>query len=78
MHKVKVSSKGQLVIPQEMRNSLGIKEGSEVFMENVNGKLVIMRSAKEIVDRMIQLGKEAPLKISREEIKESRKEWKRK
>lgn len=38
---VKMSSKGQLVVPAEMRKKLGIKPGQKVNLALVDGKAVI-------------------------------------
>ncbi len=38
---VKVSSKGQVVIPKELRKKYGIKPETEVLISDVNGKIVV-------------------------------------
>lgn len=38
---VRVSSKGQLVIPKEIREALGIRPGTEVHVEVVGRKIVL-------------------------------------
>ncbi len=77
MRKVKVSSKGQLVIPQEMRNSLGIKEGNEVFIEMTETSIMIHPKADDVLKKIMEFARNNPAKITREEIKVARKEWKR-
>ena len=42
---VKVSSKGQIVIPEDIRKELNIKEGTKLVLVERNGKL-IMESEK--------------------------------
>jgi AbrB family looped-hinge helix DNA binding protein len=43
---VKVTDKGQISIPIEIRNSIGINNGDELFVIN-NGDSVIMRKIKK-------------------------------
>ncbi len=38
---IKVSSRGQIVIPEEMRNKLNIKEGSRLVVQEQENKLII-------------------------------------
>lgn len=38
---VRLSSKGQLVIPKEMREALGVKEGDDVLLVQDGGRMVI-------------------------------------
>jgi AbrB family looped-hinge helix DNA binding protein len=38
---VRVSSKGQLVIPKEIRDALGIRPGTEVSVELVGHKIIL-------------------------------------
>jgi AbrB family looped-hinge helix DNA binding protein len=38
--RVRLSSKGQLVIPQEMREQLGLKAGDEIVLHLVAGRLL--------------------------------------
>ena len=45
MH-VKVSKKGQIVIPKEIREKLGIKEGSNLKIK-LDGKRIILESFSE-------------------------------
>ncbi len=43
MEMSKISSRGQLVIPQAIRQELDLNEGSIVGMENLNGMIVIKK-----------------------------------
>jgi len=43
---VKVSEKGQIAIPQSIRESIGIARGDELVLLQVNGKLLIEKSKK--------------------------------
>ena len=40
---VNVSSRGQIVIPEKIRKSLGIKEGSKLVAIEKNGTLILKR-----------------------------------
>ena len=44
---VKVTSKGQLTIPSDIREELGLREGSHVYMKTL-GRLVVMRRVDEL------------------------------
>lgn len=41
--KMKVGEKGQVVIPKELRDRVGIKEGAEVTVKLKDGEVVIRR-----------------------------------
>lgn len=63
-----MSSKGQIVIPQRMRNELEINEGSVVAIEQMKDLIVIKKVDTELLDKF---------KRSLEDIKHGRiKEWK--
>jgi AbrB family looped-hinge helix DNA binding protein len=40
---VRISKKGQFVIPKEMRKALGVKEGEELLVTFEAGKIVLTR-----------------------------------
>lgn len=40
---VKLSRKGQLVIPKEMRDALGVKEGDELLAVLEDGRMILTR-----------------------------------
>lgn len=68
MEILKLSSKGQLVIPQRMRDELGMKEGTIIALEKTEDMIVIKKIDTELVDK---------IKRSLEDIKHGRiKEWK--
>ena len=43
---VRVSEKGQIAIPQSIRNILGIEKGDDLVIIQSNGKLLIEKSQK--------------------------------
>ncbi|TKX72467.1 AbrB/MazE/SpoVT family DNA-binding domain-containing protein [Halorubrum sp. GN11GM_10-3_MGM] len=57
----KVDSKGRIVLPQEVRERLGITPGTEVDVREEDGKAVVKPEASpdEILERMEQLVEEA-------------------
>ncbi|MDB2242803.1 AbrB/MazE/SpoVT family DNA-binding domain-containing protein [Halorubrum ezzemoulense] len=57
----KVDSKGLIVLPQEVRDRLGITPGTEVDIREKDGKAVVEPedSPDEILDKMEQLIEEA-------------------
>jgi AbrB family looped-hinge helix DNA binding protein len=53
----KVDSKGRIVLPQSVRERLGIKPGTEVEVHEEDGKAVVEPedNPQEIIDRMEEL-----------------------
>lgn len=48
-----VTSKGQLVIPAELRRKSGIKKGTEVcFLEDELGRIILQPVTEEFIDRL--------------------------
>ena len=43
---IKVSDKGQIAIPQSIRESLGIQRGDDLVVFNIGGKLLIEKQQK--------------------------------
>ena len=43
---IKVSDKGQIAIPQTIREQVGIKKGDELVIFEANGKILIEKSHK--------------------------------
>ncbi len=62
-----MSSKGQIVIPKEIRDRLGIKPGT-VLNIRVRGKRIILEPAPPMPDVFVELGDE-----SEEILRESRR-----
>jgi len=55
MTKTKVSSKGQVVIPKEIRERLGIRPGT-ILNVKVEGKKIILEPTSEPPDIFVELG----------------------
>ncbi len=49
MEMSKISSRGQLVIPQTIRQELDLNEGSIVGIQNLNGMVVIKKIDTDLV-----------------------------
>jgi AbrB family looped-hinge helix DNA binding protein len=47
-----VSSKGQVVIPAELREQLGLKKGSPATWSRENGRLVLTPIAERLLDEI--------------------------
>ena len=68
MEILKLSSKGQIVIPQKMREELDMEEGVIIGIEKVKDRIIIKRIDNDLVDQ---------IKRSLEDVKHGRiKEWK--
>ena len=49
MEITKISSKGQVVIPQKIRNQLGINEGSVMAVETANKMIILKKIDVDLV-----------------------------
>ena len=47
MELAKVTSKGQITIPIDIRKKLGVKEGDKVLFVEENGRIILMNSTIE-------------------------------
>ncbi|PTM51713.1 AbrB/MazE/SpoVT family DNA-binding domain-containing protein [Desmospora activa] len=54
MKTVKITSKGQMTLPKEFRDALGVNEGDQLILVQ-KGKQVILQSAKEFQKRVEEL-----------------------
>lgn len=75
MEKVKVSPKGQIVIPKELREQFGIREGEEVVVEGSSKGVFVMKKEKNPVKAMLGMFEGKTNKSSLELVREIRKEW---
>ena len=59
-----VSSKGQVVVPAELRKELGLKKGTPATWTHENGRLVLTPIAKKILDEIQGFLKPRPGEVS--------------
>lgn len=74
MGKVKVSPKGQVVIPKPLRDRFGIKEGEEVQVEESKRGILVMKSEENPLKAMVGLFEGKTAKSSTELVRDIRKE----
>lgn len=68
MEIIKINHKGQIVIPQKIRNEFEITEDSVLAIDKIEGHIIIKKVDTEILNK---------IKRSLEDIKHGRiKEWK--
>ncbi|MDI3474371.1 MAG: hypothetical protein PWQ79_1011 [Thermococcaceae archaeon] len=69
MEVVKVSSKGQIVIPKSLREKLGIKEGEYLLIFS-RGDVIVMKKLNIDVEEILKEGEEAAksLGVSEEDV----------
>ena len=68
MEIVKINSKGQIVIPQKIRNEFEITKDSILVLDKMKNHIIIKKIDTELIDK---------IKRSLEDIKHGRiKEWK--
>mgnify|MGYP001772762505 CR=1 FL=1 len=73
MWRTRLSSKGQVVIPAEIRASLGLKKGS-ILLINLEGRRIVMEPAEELPpDFFIEAGEELMEKVLTEAKRSSDK-----
>lgn len=56
---VTVSEKGQIAIPQSIRESIGLVKGDELIMIQLNGRIVLEKSGK-VEKRLVDEFKDIP------------------
>ncbi len=69
MEEARISSKGQIVIPKYLRDSLGLKDGSVVLVTKIENKIIIMLKPKDPKEALKKIGKDVAMKNIRREIK---------
>jgi AbrB family looped-hinge helix DNA binding protein len=74
MGKVKVSPKGQVVIPKPLRDRFGIKEGEEVQVEESKRGILVIKSEENPLKSMTGLFEGKTAKSSTELVRDIRRE----
>lgn len=78
IEEAKITSKGQITIPKNIRNSLGLKAGGRIVFIPEGREIIMVAKTRDPLKRLLELRKEVPL-FTEEEIKkmikESKKEW---
>lgn len=69
MEEVKISSKGQIVIPKYLRDALGMQTGKSLMVVKEENKLVLFAKPDDPLNSLIDTGKEISMKNIRREIK---------
>lgn len=69
MEEIKVSAKGQIVIPKYLRLALGIKEGDSVFVTKVENRLMLFKKPGDPIKSLVDSGKSIAMRNIRREIK---------
>ena len=66
---IKVSSKGQIVIPREIRKKLGVKGGEKLLVLTCDGDIVLRKtknlSLDEIAERIEKVTKEESIDVDK-------------
>lgn len=69
MEEVKISSKGQIVIPKYLRDALGMQIGKSLMIVKDENKLVLFAKPDDPLKSLMSTGKEISLKNIRRDIK---------
>lgn len=73
----KLSEKGQIVLPKEIREVLGVKSGDKVYFLVEDNKVVVKPTSSSMTKMMEGLGKEYWQSIdSAKYLKKERQAWK--
>ncbi len=69
MEEAKISSKGQVVIPKYLRDSLDLKEGTAVVIFKHENRLVLMKKPADPLAALADAGNKVAMKNVRRDIK---------
>ena len=70
MEEIKMSSKGQVVIPKYMRDAARMTEGSVVLASLEGSRIILLSKPSDPIEAVKKAGEELSLKSIRREIKE--------
>ncbi len=74
---VTISSKGQLVVPKEIREALGIKPKQKVLLELVEDHVEIEPLPEDPIEHLCGIFKDHPVSLTAELLKDREEEKKR-
>ena len=74
MKESKITLKGQIVIPKELREELNIKTGERLIVKKIDRKILLIPKPKDPIQFLLDIAKKIKLGDMRAEIKEFRKE----
>lgn len=70
MAKMRMGTKGQVVIPKHFRDDLGLKPGEDIIMNHKGNELTIKRAASDFVEMAEAMAKSSPkVKLTMEDIR---------
>jgi AbrB family looped-hinge helix DNA binding protein len=69
MEESKISSKGQVVIPKFLRDSLGLSAGTSVVIYAHEGKLILMKKPSDPIKSLSEESSKLAMKNIRRDIK---------
>ena len=76
MARVRLSSKSQVVVPAEVRNTLGVGPGDEIDFTTEGSQVVVRKAGRSAVDRLAEFA--GPLwEGYADEVRRDRDEWDR-
>ncbi len=70
IEEVKISSKGQLVIPKYLRDAFGLKPGKTVMITSADNRIIIIPKPDDPVKGLVEAGAKVGMKNIRRHIKE--------
>ncbi len=70
MQEVRISSKGQLVVPKYMRDALKLGPGKALLIGLQENKIIVIPKPENPMDALELAGKKIGLRSARKEIKE--------
>jgi antitoxin PrlF len=75
---IKVSSKGQIVIPREIRRKLGVKGGEKLLVLTCDGDILLRKTKDLSIEDIVKKLEKATSEIDVDKIVAEAVEWARK